>query len=95
LKASLASAEEKAGGSVASIPRSDPGSANPLAAGGMPDLSALGGGLGGLDLGSIMSNPGFMQMASQFMSNPAFSSMLQNPQMAEMYVLFVIFVAVP
>ena len=89
LKASLLSAEEKAGVLVR-------GGEDEVSTGmpnGMPDLSALGGlggGLGGMDFGAIMNNPGFMQMASQMMSNPAFSSMLQNPEMAQMCVSYYI-----
>jgi len=57
---------------------------------GMPDLSSLlggqgGGGGGGMpDLSSLMNNPALMNMASQFMSNPAFSSMMQNPAVMNM-----------
>lgn len=87
LKASLLAAEEKAGVLVTGS-RGGEEDASGMPSG-MPDLSALGGlgGLGGMDFGAIMNNPGFMQMASQMMSNPAFSSMLQNPEMAQMYVV--------
>ncbi len=86
LKASLLAAEEKAGVLVRGGGEDEVSGGMPN---GMPDLSALGGlggGLGGMDFGAIMNNPGFMQMASQMMSNPAFSSMLQNPEMAQMCV---------
>jgi len=63
--------------------------------GGMPDLSVLpgmmggggggGGGPGGLDLGSIMSNPMFAQMAQNLMSNPALmSNLMNNPKIKDM-----------
>ena len=97
LKQSLATAEQKL--TVSAETRS----AAPAA--GMPDLAGGLPNLGGMDLGSMLNNPGFMQMgtlflppriwhransfflgdpASQMMQNPAFSSMLQNPQMAQM-----------
>ncbi|KAI9209685.1 uncharacterized protein BJ171DRAFT_608953 [Polychytrium aggregatum] len=43
-------------------------------AGGLPDLSALGG----MDLGSIMSNPMFMSMAQNLMKDPKMAAMAQN-----------------
>ncbi|CAD6587983.1 MAG: hypothetical protein ASARMPREDX12_003067 [Alectoria sarmentosa] len=68
--------------------------------GGMPDLSALagmmgggggsggggGGGGGGMpDLGSLMSNPMFANMAQNLMSNPdALQGLMNNPQMRGM-----------
>ncbi|KAL2832077.1 hypothetical protein BDW59DRAFT_139659 [Aspergillus cavernicola] len=64
-------------------------------AGGMPDLSSLagmfgggrgGGGGGGMpDLGSLMSNPMFANMAQNLMSNPdALSNLMGNPQLRQM-----------
>lgn len=65
MKASLATARQKAGegsGSVAS-PRSPPAAG----AGGNP-FAGLGGGAGGMpDLASLMSNPQLMQAAQQMM----------------------------
>ncbi|KAJ3081928.1 hypothetical protein HK102_002029 [Quaeritorhiza haematococci] len=58
--------------------------------GGLPDLGGLGGlgggggAPGGLDFASMLSNPNFMQMASQMMSNPAVSQMLNNPAVSQM-----------
>ncbi|KAF3930426.1 hypothetical protein ABW20_dc0101626 [Dactylellina cionopaga] len=72
------------------------GAGGPPGGGGMPDLSALagmmgggggggGGGPGGLDLGSIMSNPMFAQMAQNLMSNPALmSNLMSNPKIKDM-----------
>ncbi|KAJ3218844.1 Adenylate kinase 7 [Dinochytrium kinnereticum] len=51
------------------------------AMGGMPGLP---GGAGGLDFASMLSNPNFMSMASQMMSNPAVGQMLNNPAVAQM-----------
>lgn len=62
-------------------------------AGGMPDLSALagmlgggrGGGGGGPDLSSIMNNPMFASMAQNLMSNPdAMNNLMNNPQLRQM-----------
>lgn len=63
-------------------------------AGGMPDLSSLagmfggggGGGGGGMpDLGSIMSNPMFANMAQNLMSNPdSLNNLMSNPQLRSM-----------
>lgn len=67
-------------------------------AGGMPDLSALAGMLGGgrggggagggggmPDLGSLMSNPMFANMAQNLMSNPeALQGLMNNPQLRGM-----------
>ncbi|KAI5780473.1 TPR domain-containing protein [Geopyxis carbonaria] len=69
-------------------PRGMPGAG----AGGMPDLSSLasmlggGGGGGGMpDLGSIMSNPMFAQMAQNLMSNPGMmQNIMNNPRMKDM-----------
>lgn len=77
--------EDPAAGSV----RSGPGGGG---AGGMPDLSALaglmGGGAGGgsgPDLSSIMSNPMFASMAQNLMSNPdAMKDIMNNPQIRQM-----------
>lgn len=63
--------------------------------GGMPDLSSLagmfgggggGGGGGGLpDLGSIMNNPMFANMAQSLMSNPEMmQNLMSNPRLREM-----------
>lgn len=59
--------------------------------GGMPDLSALagmlgGGGAGGMpDMASIMSNPMFASMAQNLMSNPdMMSNLMSNPRIREM-----------
>ncbi|KND03016.1 uncharacterized protein SPPG_02087 [Spizellomyces punctatus DAOM BR117] len=38
----------------------------------------------GFDFASMMSNPNFMQMASQMMSNPAISQMMSNPAFTQM-----------
>lgn len=62
------------------------------AEGGMPDLSALaglmGGGAGGggaPDLASIMSNPMFASMARNLISNPnAMNNIMSNPQVRQM-----------
>ena len=64
-------------------------------AGGMPDLSALagmmgggggGGGGGGMpDLGSLMSNPMFANMAQNLMSNPdMIGNLMNNPKVKQM-----------
>lgn len=62
-------------------------------AGGMPDLSSLasmlgggGGGGGGMpDLGSMMSNPMFANMAQNLMSNPdMLNNIMNNPQLRSM-----------
>ena len=63
--------------------------------GGMPDLSALagmlgggrggGGGGGGPDLSSIMSNPMFASMAQNLMSNPdMMNNIMSNPRLRQM-----------
>ncbi|KAI9106154.1 hypothetical protein DFS34DRAFT_602409 [Phlyctochytrium arcticum] len=39
---------------------------------------------GGFDFASMMSNPNFMQMASQMMGNPQIASMMNNPAFAQM-----------
>lgn len=82
MKTSLAAANQKVG----ELSKTDKSAAaNPLA-----DMMSSMGGLGGagagggMDFSSMMSNPNFMQMASQMMSNPAMSSMLQNPAIASM-----------
>lgn len=67
------------------------------ASGGMPDLSGLasmfgggrgggGGGGGGMpDLGSIMNNPMFAQMAQNLMSNPdLMQGLMNNPRLRDM-----------
>lgn len=41
-------------------------------------LSALAGGLGNFDLGSVLQNPALMQMASQVMSDPAMQNLMTN-----------------
>lgn len=77
--------EDQAAGSVRSGPAGG-------GAGGMPDLSALaglmGGGAGGgagPDLSSIMSNPMFASMAQNLMSNPdAMKDIMNNPQIRQM-----------
>ncbi|KAI9376770.1 hypothetical protein BJX61DRAFT_1349 [Aspergillus egyptiacus] len=67
-------------------------------AGGMPDLSSLASMLGGLggggggagsggmpDLGSLMNNPMFANMAQSLMSNPeTLSNLMNNPQLRRM-----------
>ncbi|KAL2053172.1 hypothetical protein ABVK25_006497 [Lepraria finkii] len=62
-------------------------------AGGMPDLSALAGMMGGgeegggnmPDMASIMSNPMFASMAQNLMSNPdALQGLMNNPQLRAM-----------
>ncbi|TGJ82787.1 hypothetical protein E0Z10_g5969 [Xylaria hypoxylon] len=68
---------------------------NPGAGGGMPDLSSLagmfggggggGGGNGMPDLGSIMNNPMFANMAQSLMSNPdMMQNLMSNPRLREM-----------
>lgn len=80
--------EEALGGidDVGSTPRG-PG------AGGMPDLSGLasmlgGGGAGGAgspDLGSLLNNPMFANMAQNLMSNPdMMNNIMSNPQLRQM-----------
>lgn len=74
------------------IPRGVNTGVNAGAGGGMPDLSSLagmfggGGGGGGMpDLGSIMSNPMFANMAQSLMSNPEMmSNLMSNPRLREM-----------
>lgn len=65
----------------------------PGGAGGMPDLSALAGMLGGggaggggmPDLGSLMQNPMMRQMAQNLMSNPdMMNNLMNNPRLREM-----------
>jgi small glutamine-rich tetratricopeptide repeat-containing protein alpha len=66
----------------------------PAGAGGMPDLSALAGMLGGAgggagggmpDFGSLMSNPMFANMAQSVMSNPdLMNSIMSNPSLQRM-----------
>jgi small glutamine-rich tetratricopeptide repeat-containing protein alpha len=41
-------------------------------------LSALTGGLGNFDIGSVLQNPALMQMASQVMSDPAMQNLMSN-----------------
>ena len=41
-------------------------------------LSALAGGLGNFDIGSVLQNPALMQMASQVMSDPAMQNLMTN-----------------
>lgn len=41
-------------------------------------LSALAGGLGNFDLGSVLQNPALMQMASQVMADPAMQNLMSN-----------------
>jgi small glutamine-rich tetratricopeptide repeat-containing protein alpha len=60
-------------------------------AGGMPDLSGLtsmlggGGGGGGPDLGALLNNPMFANMAQNLMSNPdMMSNIMNNPQLRQM-----------
>ena len=62
IKASLNTAEQKMG-AAATTQRAVPDLG---AMGGMPDLGAMGGmpDLGGMDLGSMMNNPGFMSMGN-------------------------------
>ncbi|KAI1747556.1 small glutamine-rich tetratricopeptide repeat-containing protein 2-like protein [Xylaria castorea] len=77
------------------IPRGASAGVNAGAGGGMPDLSSLagmfggggaGGGAGGMpDLGSIMSNPMFANMAQSLMSNPdMMQNLMSNPRLREM-----------
>lgn len=41
-------------------------------------LSALAGGLGNFDIGSVLQNPALMQMASQVMADPAMQNIMSN-----------------
>lgn len=41
-------------------------------------LSALAGGLGNFDIGSVLQNPALMQMASQVMADPAMQNLMTN-----------------
>jgi small glutamine-rich tetratricopeptide repeat-containing protein alpha len=41
-------------------------------------LSALAGGLGNFDIGSVLQNPALMQMASQVMADPAMQNIMTN-----------------
>jgi len=58
--------------------------------GGLPDLSALAGMFGGgdgemPDLGAIMSNPMFANMAQKFMSDPSMmENLMSNPKLRDM-----------
>ena len=67
--------------------RSAPAS-TPRAAGGLPDMSALAGlmGGGGGGLASLLQNPAMMQMAQQMMQDPSMMAqaqqMMQDPAMA-------------
>lgn len=61
---SLSQVEEK-------IRESQEGGTRPASAGGFP-------GLGGLDLGSLLTNPAIMNMAQNFMSNPGIQQMMTN-----------------
>ena len=69
-----------------------PGSTRAGAGGGMPDLSALagmmggGGGGGGMpDLSAIMNNPMLAGMAQNLMQNPqALQGLMNNPQLRQM-----------
>jgi small glutamine-rich tetratricopeptide repeat-containing protein alpha len=82
-----------------SLPRASPSAGNDANAGGMPDLGSLAsmfggaGGAGGAggqgggmpDLGSIMSNPMFANMAQKLMSNPdLLSNLMSNPRLRDM-----------
>src|SRR3954462_10809995 len=50
------------------------------------------GGLGGMDLGSLLSNPAIMGMAQQMMQSGALDQLMNNPNMAQMWVVvFLIF----
>lgn len=69
------------------------GASRGAGAGGMPDLSSLagmfgggGGGGGGMpDLGSLMSNPMFANMAQNIMSNPdMLNNIMSNPRLRQM-----------
>ncbi|KAI8854405.1 hypothetical protein BC829DRAFT_379888 [Chytridium lagenaria] len=77
MKQSLAAARNKldeAGGVTRDVDSSE-------SAGGFPGMP---GGAGGMDFASMLSNPNFMSMASQMMTNPAVSQMLNNPAVAQM-----------
>jgi tetratricopeptide (TPR) repeat protein len=51
---------------------------------GMPGMPGLGGGPGGMDFGSLMSNPAIMNMANQLMGSGALNDIMSNPQFANM-----------
>ena len=88
--------EEEKEGATADIDPDDVGAARSApggGTGGMPDLSALAGMLGGgggrgggvPDLGSIMSNPMLASMAQNLMSNPdLMSNFMNNPRLRQM-----------
>lgn len=87
--------EDKAGEMAEDVddaPGATRGGAAPGGGGGMPDLSALagmmggGGGGGGMpDMSAIMNNPMFASMAQNLMSNPdALQGLMQNPQLRGM-----------
>ncbi|XP_072027280.1 small glutamine-rich tetratricopeptide repeat-containing protein beta-like [Amphiura filiformis] len=46
--------------------------------GGLPQFGGMGPSLGGLDIGSVLNNPGLMNMAAQFMQNPQMQQMMQS-----------------
>ncbi|KAJ3333440.1 hypothetical protein HDU76_008062 [Blyttiomyces sp. JEL0837] len=76
MKQSLSAARQKLDESAGAPTSRDAG----LGAG----LGGGGGGPGGLDFASMLSNPNFMNMASQMMNNPSISQMLNNPNIAQM-----------
>ncbi|KAG9321327.1 hypothetical protein KVV02_006244 [Mortierella alpina] len=92
MKSSLATARTKArDNEVAPSARGGAGAGPGAGAGagglppGFPDLSALGGGAGGMpDLAGLMSNPALMNMAQQMMQSGALNSLMSNPAMQQM-----------
>lgn len=75
LKSSLATATAKANAGT-TVERS----AESPAAGGLPNLGA-----GGMpDLGSLLNNPGLMNMAQQMMQSGALDGLMNNPNIARM-----------
>ena len=76
IKSSMATAKSKLG-SVDRSPESSPSGTR-----GMP-----GGGAGGMpDLGALLNNPQLMGMAQQMMQSGALDQLMNNPNLARMYV---------
>ena len=95
MKSGLTTAQQKSNenqtGSRGSKPTSSPNSPNTSGFGGLGNLSNLAANLGGdgdggsgFDIGSLMNNPAFMNMAQQMMQSGALGDILNNPNVAEM-----------